>query len=77
MLIHVKVNTGAKKELFEELSDTRFEASVREKPERNEANARVLELVARRFGVSSGSIKIITGHHSPSKILEVKDKMLK
>ncbi len=77
MLIHVKVNAGEKKEKFEELSDTRFEASVREKPERNMANSRVLELVARYFEVSSGSIKIIIGHHSPSKILEVPDKMLK
>ena len=48
-----------------------FEISVREAAERNLANGRVLELVARHFKLPVGKVRIISGHHSPSKILSV------
>lgn len=48
-----------------------FEVSVRELAERNLANRRIIELVARRFKLPVGKVRIISGHHSPSKILSV------
>ncbi len=71
MYIHVKVRAGAKKELLETLSAGRFAVSVREKAERNMANERVREIVARQYGVPVGKIRLISGHHSPSKIFSV------
>ncbi len=71
MHIKVKVTTGAKKEKIEIKKQDVFVITVGEKAERNMANKRVRELVAEHFKVSIGKVKIISGHHSPSKILEV------
>ena len=70
MYIKVKVFAGSKKEEFKKISDVCFEAKVKEKAERNIANKKVVELVRRHF-VSAGDIRIISGHHSPSKILSL------
>ena len=70
MYIKVKVFAGSKKEEFKKISDVCFEAKVKEKAERNIANKKVVELVRRHF-VSAGDIRIISGHHSPSKIFSV------
>ena len=69
--IHVKVTAGASKELFARISADHFTISVREKPERNLANTRVLELVAKHFKVPVGKVRIVNGHRSPSKLLIV------
>jgi len=71
MYIKVKVSAGVKKEAFSELGKDSFAVSVREPAERNLANTRVRELVARHFGLPVGKIKIVSGHHSPSKILSI------
>ena len=71
MLITVRVKTGTKKETVRKLSDHRFEISVREKPENNLANHRVIDLVAMEFGVPASKIRIVKGHHHYSKTLSV------
>jgi len=67
--IHVKVKAGVKKESFVQKTEDSFEISVREKAERNMANDRVLELVAEYFKVPTNKVRIINGHHHPSKLL--------
>ena len=69
--IHVKVSAGAGKESFIEKNKDHFEISVREKAERNMANTRVLELIAEYFKVPVSKVRIINGHHHPSKLLVV------
>ena len=69
MYIRVKASAGAKRETVTEVSEALFEISVREKPERNMANARILELLRARF--PGKKVRIIKGHHSPSKIVSV------
>jgi len=71
MYIKVKVTAGAKKETFEKISDDHFEVAVKEKAERNMANKKVLELVAGFFELPIWKVKIISGHHSPGKILSI------
>lgn len=71
MFIKVKVTAGAKKESFLRLSEDTFRVSVREPAERNMANQRIVELVARYFEVRIGAVRLVNGHHSPSKILSV------
>ncbi len=70
MYIKVKVFAGSNKEEFKKNSDTHFEARVKEKAERNMANSKVIELV-RKYFKTSGDVRIINGHHSPSKMLSV------
>jgi len=69
--IHVKVSAGVRKEEFSQKSKDHFEISVREKAERNMANTRVLELIAEHFKVPVSKVRIINGHHHPSKLLVV------
>lgn len=71
MYIHVRVQAGAKREEVTEKSPDHFLMAVREPAERNLANVRVVELVAERYGVPVGKVRIINGHHSPSKLLSV------
>ncbi|KKT01262.1 MAG: YggU family protein [Candidatus Nomurabacteria bacterium GW2011_GWF2_43_8] len=71
--LHVKVSAGARRESFKQKSEDHFEISVREKAERNLANARVLELVASHFKVSVNKVRIVNGHHHPSKLLVVEN----
>ena len=75
MYIHVKVTAGASKESFKQKKKSvdHFEVSVKEKAERNLANSRVLELVAGHFKVPVSKVRIINGHHHPSKLLVVED----
>lgn len=71
MYIKVKVQPNSKKELFEKMSEDTFAISVKEKAILNMANKRVLELLADHFSVSKGDLKIISGHRSPNKIINV------
>lgn len=73
MYIKVRVAAGVKKEVFEAVSGDSFLVSVKEPAEQNMANRRVLELIGAHFRVPPRSIRIISGHHSPGKILSVPD----
>ncbi len=74
MYIRVSVSASAKKELFKKSQKDSFLVSVKEPAEQNLANKRVLKLVAGHFGILPKQIRIISGHHSPSKILSIPDK---
>ncbi len=67
--IHVKVIASAGNEAFKKKNEDHFEISVREKAERNMANGRVLELVAVHFKVPVNKVRIVNGHHHPSKLV--------
>ena len=73
MYIHVKVTAGAGKELLRKKSADHFEISVKEKAQHNAANSRVLELVASHFKVAESKVRIVNGHHHPSKLLIVEE----
>jgi len=67
----VKVQAGAKKEKFTQKSKDHFVAQVTEKAERNMANTRIIELVADNFKISKSKVRIVNGHHHPSKLLVI------
>lgn len=71
--VHVKVTAGARKESLSQKSEDHFEVAVREKAERNMANARVIALIAGHFGVPAGKVRIVNGHHHPSKLLVIEE----
>jgi uncharacterized protein (TIGR00251 family) len=70
MYIHVKVVAHAKEEVVEALDATHVSVRIKEPAERNMANARVLEIIREHFP-EAGQIRIVSGHHSPSKLLSV------
>ena len=71
MYIKVRAIAGSKKEEVIVEKPNYFKIFVREKAERNAANERIIELVARQYGVTAKKVRIISGHHSPSKLLTV------
>ena len=73
MYINVRVIAGAKREVVEPLSDSRLKISVKEPAERNLANRRVTELVARHLQVPVTKVRLLNGHTSPSKIFSVEE----
>ena len=71
MYIKVKVTAKARKELVKRVNEDTFLLSVKEPAERNMANTRVREIMAIEFGVPMAKVRIISGHHHPSKILSI------
>lgn len=71
MYVRVHVVPSAKKERVTKVSPTEFQIAVKEPAERNQANGRILTLLANEFGVSVKQLRILTGHHSSSKMVSV------
>lgn len=71
MYIKVRVYPKSKKEIFQRKDENHFVIFVKEKAEKNNANKRILEILGEYFGIEAKKIKIVNGHHSPSKLLSV------
>ena len=71
MYIKVKITTNSRKEVIEKVSDDHYNISVKEKAENNNANRRLLEIMHLEY--PNVAIKIVSGHHSPSKILSIEN----
>ena len=67
----MRVRANARRESFEKVSEISFKIAVREKAEGNMANHRVIELIAMHFKVPARAVRIVRGHHSPSKTLSL------
>ncbi len=71
MYIKIKVTAGAKKETIEKVADDHYKISVKQRAERNMANSRIIEILADIFKVNPKQVRLINGHHSPSKIFNI------
>lgn len=71
MYIRVHVFPAQKRELVKEIGGNRLEIRVREKAEQNLANKRVFQILAEKFNVPLGKIRLINGHHHPVKLFSV------
>lgn len=76
MYIKVKISAGAKKEQCKQIAQHSYAVSVKEPAEQNRANRRLLELIAECYHISPKQVKLVSGHHSPSKILSVPDDLV-
>ncbi len=74
MYVKVQVRAGSKEETIAQVRPHYLTVSVREKPERNLANRRVVSMVAHFYKVGEEKVRIISGHHHPSKMLSVEVK---
>lgn len=75
MYIRINATPGAKKEQFKQVAPDRYHIHVKEPAERNMANNRIRELLARELGLTEGVVKLISGHRSPHKIFSIPDEM--
>lgn len=71
MKIFVKAKPGSKEEKVEKLDETHYKVSVKEPPVQGEANAAIIRALAEYFGISPLKVKIISGHTSRKKIIEI------
>ena len=71
MYIRVHAIPGAKKESVTKESETVFYIAVKEPAEQNLANKRIREILTQELGVSSAQVRMLTGHHSRSKIYSI------
>ncbi len=71
MYIKVRVIAGSRIEKVIKVNDNSFTVSVKEEAERGLANKRILQIIGDIF--KTKNVRIINGHHSPSKLLAVGD----
>lgn len=72
MKIFVKARPNSKHESIKKLSETNFEICVKEPPVKGQANAAIIMALAKHFGVPFSAVRIISGHTSRQKIVEIK-----
>ena len=73
MYVRVNVVAGAKKEVVTKVGPLRYDMCVQQHAERNLANKRVRELVAKEALARIEDVRIISGHRSPHKIFSIKE----
>jgi uncharacterized protein (TIGR00251 family) len=72
MYIKVFVTPDAKRESVAEKGEA-LAVAVKEPAMGNRANQRVREIIAERFKKPVGKVRILTGHHSRSKMISISD----
>ncbi len=71
MLLRVKVKPSSKREEVRRISETEYEVRVGAPPEGGKANEKLREILADFFGVPKGRVKILRGHTSRIKLVEI------
>ena len=69
MYIKIKVIPDSKSQKVEKVDEDSWKIWVKVPAENNAANNKVLELVRDEF--PNCSVRIVSGHHSPSKIVSI------
>ncbi len=69
--VRVEVTPSAKKESVIQTDDKTFSIAVKEPAERNLANMRVREVLAKHLEVPQASVRMISGHRSRRKIFDI------
>jgi hypothetical protein len=69
--ISVTVKPSSKSPSVTELTEDAFHAAVREPSRDGKANRALIELLARHFGIAKSTIKIVRGHRSRHKIIDL------
>ena len=69
--IAVAVKPNAKKAQVIKLSDSEYRIAVRAPAQDGKANQAVIEILADYLGVTKSAVKIIRGHSSRHKLLEI------
>ena len=76
MKIFVKAKTNAKEEKIKKIDGRHFAISVKEPPVEGKANKAAIRVLAQFFNVSQADVKIISGHSSKNKVIEIFKNMI-
>lgn len=71
MKVFVLAKPAAKEEKVEAIDDTHFRVWVKEPPVKGKANEAVIRAVAGYFEIAPGRVRIVAGHSSRNKMLEI------
>ncbi len=71
MFVEVQAVASARSECVTELANGTLIISVRERAKQNRANRRIIALIAKRYGVGTSAVAIVTGHRSRRKLLSI------
>mgnify|MGYP001607548686 CR=1 FL=1 len=71
MKIVVTAKPGSREELIEKISETEYIVKVKEPPVDGKANRAILVALAGYFKVPMANIRIIVGHTTKKKILDI------
>ena len=71
MQIRVRVNPNSREMRVVRVGDYDYEVDVDEKPERGQANRRLVEILSMYFKVPKSKIFIISGAKSRDKIVQI------
>ena len=71
MRIFVKAKPSSKQERVEKIDEAHFVVSVKEPPVKGKANEAIRNALAVYFKTGSSSVKIVVGHTSRNKIIEI------
>ncbi len=72
MKIFVKLKIKSSQEKVEKVDDKNYKIWVKEPPVNGRANKALIEVLADYFDTSKSSIRILRGHKSRKKIIEIK-----
>lgn len=70
-LIRIRATPNAKRESVEEISSQILQISVREPAKDNLANQRILEITGEFYEIPINKLRMISGHHSPTKKIQI------
>lgn len=69
MYLKIKVVPDAREEKIEKLKEDEYRIWTKMPAENNLANTRILEIIRNEY--PGQSVRLVSGHHSPSKIVSV------
>lgn len=71
MFLKIKLHSKSKKQKIEKLDDNKFEIWTKSKAEQNMANLEMVEILSDYLGIEKKKLRLISGHHRPSKMIEI------
>lgn len=71
MRIFVKAKPNSREEKVEKIDDQNYTVCVKEPPVKGKANNAIKNALAVYFKTGSASVKIVSGHTSRNKIIEI------
>ena len=74
MKLFITAKTRARKAHIEEIDPIHLIVSVKEAPIEGKANAAIVKLLARHFGVPQSNVRIIAGLQSKEKVIDIRER---
>jgi uncharacterized protein YggU (UPF0235/DUF167 family) len=71
MFVKVHVYAGMRHESIKKIKDHTYQIVTKSPAKRNVANQKTKEIIAQEYGVVPDAVRIVLGHHSQQKLLEV------